>query len=269
MRTFVCAASAATVVVLVAAATTSTAAAATPTGSVLGPGRGLTAGHVLRSGDGRSVLSITGQGRAELTRNGRLIWATRTAGAGAALRVAASGNVALARSGRTVWQTNTRGAGRTRLVVGKSGLTLTSGAGTIWSTRLGNSCRHARQRHKVVVDLSRQRAWLCAKGQQVLTTSVTTGATRHGDGTPTGTWKVYAKVRNTTLRPAGGGAYHVHYWMPYHGAYGMHDSPWQHFAYGSRLYRTRGSHGCVHFPAAAMRRLFHWAPRGTTVSIHR
>ena len=55
---------------------------------------------------------------------------------------------------------------------------------------------------------------MCEGHSQVLVTPVTTGASNLGDGTPTGTWRVYAKVSPTTLYPAGGGAYPVKYWMP-------------------------------------------------------
>jgi hypothetical protein len=57
---------------------------------------------------------------------------------------------------------------------------------------------------------------------------------------------------NTVLRPAAGGAYPVRYWVPYDGAYGIHDSSWQRFPYSCPLYRTQGSHGCVHLPGATM-----------------
>ena len=123
--------------------------------------------------------------------------------------------------------------------------------------------------HEVVVDLSRQHAWLCRHGRQVLSTPVTTGAVKLGDATPTGRWRVYDKQRNTTLHPAAGGAYPVHYWMPYSGPYGLHDAPWQKFPFGSKKYRRHGSHGCVHMPEAAMKFLYHWAPVGTTVLIRR
>jgi lipoprotein-anchoring transpeptidase ErfK/SrfK len=96
---------------------------------------------------------------------------------------------------------------------------------------------------------------------------VTSGATAVGDGTPTGSWTIYAKVRDTHLYPAGGGVYYVHYWMPYSGPYGLHDAPWQTFAYGSALYRTQGSHGCIHLPEATMKWFYAWAPVGTRVTV--
>jgi lipoprotein-anchoring transpeptidase ErfK/SrfK len=110
---------------------------------------------------------------------------------------------------------------------------------------------------------------MCQRAAQVLTTRVTSGATALGDATPTGTWRIYAKERNVTLHPAAGGAYPVRYWMPYSGAYGFHDAPWQKFAYGSSLYRTQGSHGCVHLPGATMAWFYKWAPVGTKVTITR
>ena len=55
--------------------------------------------------------------------------------------------------------------------------------------------------------------------------------------------------------------------MPYSGPYGLHDAPWQHFAFGSGLYRTRGSHGCVHVPAATVGYLYGWTRVGTTVHV--
>ena len=48
----------------------------------------------------------------------------------------------------------------------------------------------------------------------------------------------------------------------------MHDSPWQNFAYGSALYKTRGSHGCTHVPGAMMAWFYSWARVGTRVMIH-
>jgi lipoprotein-anchoring transpeptidase ErfK/SrfK len=47
----------------------------------------------------------------------------------------------------------------------------------------------------------------------------------------------------------------------------MHDSSWQHFPYGSPRYRTRGSHGCVHFPIAAITWMYRWIGIGTVVQV--
>jgi len=120
----------------------------------------------------------------------------------------------------------------------------------------------------VRIGIGAQRAWFCSRGRLVRVSAVTTGASAHGDGTPTGTFRVVWKVRNTVLYPSTGGAYPVKYWMAFIGnMYGIHDSPWQSFPYGSQLYKTRGSHGCVHVPGYVMAWLFSWAPVGTPIRI--
>ena len=55
--------------------------------------------------------------------------------------------------------------------------------------------------------------------------------------------------------------------MPFDGGIGFHDSSWQTFPYGSPLYTTQGSHGCVHVPVAVIATLFDWAPISTPVTI--
>jgi hypothetical protein len=248
--------------------TATAVAAVVPT--VVKSGVALHSGARLTSANGQYVLTVVASGQLAVTGHGKTLWHTSTKGSAPMLENRADGNLVLASHGHTLWQTNTRSSGRASLTLSNGGtLTLSVPSGTVWSSTLGNGCTTSHGKHWVVVDISQQRARLCSYHQQVLVTSVTTGASSLGDGTPTGTWRVYAKVRNTVLYPAAGGAYPVHYWMPYHGAYGMHDSPWQKFAYGSALYRTRGSHGCVHFPGKAMTRLYAWAPVGTVVTIHR
>jgi lipoprotein-anchoring transpeptidase ErfK/SrfK len=137
----------------------------------------------------------------------------------------------------------------------------------VWTDRIRNRCSGRNPDKRVLIDISTQFARLCRGDVQVLTTPITSGASAYGNGTPTGTWRVQAKQRERYLYPAAGGAYYVHYWIPYDGDYGMHDSSWQHFPYGSRQYRTRGSHGCVHFPLTAIRWMYGWLRVGTLVRI--
>jgi hypothetical protein len=148
-------------------------------------------------------------------------------------------------------------------------LALTAGGLTVWSTRLTYACPRTRAK-VIVVDLSRQWARTCQRRQQIRATFVTTGASALGYATPTGTWRLNGfRQRNTTLYPAAGGAYRVRFWLPYDGnVYGLHDSSWQRFPYGSPQYRTKGSHGCVHVPLPMMRWLYAWAPVGTRVTVH-
>jgi lipoprotein-anchoring transpeptidase ErfK/SrfK len=130
-----------------------------------------------------------------------------------------------------------------------------------------NMCRANGVAQLVIVSISRQHAWMCSGSRQVYATAATTGASAVGNGTPTGTWHVLAKQTDRWLTTRDGASYHVDYWVPYDGSYGFHDSSWQKFAYGSALYRTDGSHGCVHLPMSAMVWFYNWAQVGATVTI--
>lgn len=245
-------------------------AGATTLPSQLAPGHSATSGAVLRSPNGHFLLQVEPTGRLTITGPRATVWATHTHGQRPVLVVRRNGDVQLLSHRTALWQTATTGAGASTLRLGDNGvLTLSNRSGTVWTSVVGNRCAHSRGAHHVLIDISTQSALLCAHQQQILITPVTTGASDRGDGTPTGTWHLYAKQRNTVLHPASGGAYPVKYWMPYNGAYGMHDARWQKFPFGSGKYRTQGSHGCTHFPTAAMARLFAWAPIGTTVTVRR
>lgn len=119
---------------------------------------------------------------------------------------------------------------------------------------------------RILVSISKQRAWMCSRNHEVRTSAVTTGEVVNGDATPTGTWEIYAKQTNRYLNGPG---YHdyVRYWMPFHGDFGFHDASWQKMSFGSADYRTRGSHGCVHLPTNVMAWLYSWASVGATVTV--
>jgi lipoprotein-anchoring transpeptidase ErfK/SrfK len=127
--------------------------------------------------------------------------------------------------------------------------------------------------HHIYVSVSAQTLWACAGSALFTSTSVTTGAsglTNVHDATPIGTWRVYNKVRNTVLRghdANGSWRDPVAYWMPFYGAYGFHDASWQTFPFGSSLYTTQGSHGCVHVPVDVLGAIYNWAPIGTLVTV--
>jgi hypothetical protein len=230
----------------------------------------LSVGATLHSSNGRyeAILRAGGRLTVRALPSGRQLWATPSAGRQATLRFTRQGQLVLrTRRGVAVWRSRTRGSHARWLAVRDDGaLTLTAAGQTVWTSRVGSDCPSTSGK-AIVVDVSDQRARMCRGGQQIRTTPVTTGASSLGDGTPTGSWRIYARVRDTTLYPASGGAYPVKYWMPYSGPYGLHDSPWQHFRYGSPRYRTQGSHGCVHVPGPMMAWLFRWAPVGTRVTV--
>ena len=190
-----------------------------------------------------------------MRRGTTVVWRSRGTGpASSGVAVRPAGNLTLRAGARLLWSAATAGSHATRFVADEQG-----DARAAVDRRhgvdepAGNRCRAGTAPVAGSTSTSaRSSPRLCNGAKQVLTTPITSGASAFGDGTPTGTWRLQAKIRNTTLYPAAGGAYSVHYWMPYDGAYGMHDSSWQKFPYGSAKYRTQGSHGCVHFPRAAI-----------------
>jgi lipoprotein-anchoring transpeptidase ErfK/SrfK len=125
----------------------------------------------------------------------------------------------------------------------------------------------------IYVSIAQQHLWACTGDVLLTDSAVTTGAsalTNVHDATPTGTFRITNKIRNTVL--AGhdvNGSWHdaVTYWMPFSGGDGFHDAPWQTFPLGSPLYKTQGSHGCVHLPVAEVAALFNWGSIGTLVTI--
>jgi hypothetical protein len=244
-----------------------TAQASTVQHNGLRPGATLAAGQSLWSANGRYQALLRTDGKLVIRADGHPVWTTHAVGANARLRLRPSGDLVVAAGGRLLWSSGTAGAA-TRLVMENYGsLVVRNRLGIVWSNTRGSACHGNTAARRLVVSIHRQSAWFCDGDAQVLTSRVTTGATALGDATPTGSWQVQAKVRDTWLFPAAGGAYFVHYWVPYDGAYGVHDAPWQKFAYGSSLYRTKGSHGCVHLPGTVMRWFFGWVSIGSSVTI--
>jgi lipoprotein-anchoring transpeptidase ErfK/SrfK len=128
---------------------------------------------------------------------------------------------------------------------------------------------NARARY-VFVSLHRQHMWLCAGHRVAYSNAITSGMAGEYTETPTGTFAIQARDRDTTLTLNTGATYAVKYWIPFQAPlFGFHDSSWQDFPYGSAKYRTAGSHGCVHMPLAAIKFLYNWAAVGTTVRIKR
>jgi L,D-transpeptidase catalytic domain len=248
-----------------------TARAAHSPANVLRVGHALPGGDVLRSTNGRFSAKVQRSGRLVVRRGHHVLWHTRPTGRNARLVLRHGGDLVLSTPRRLLWSSDTGRSGARKLVLGDDGLlAVRTSGGTAWTNRSGNACGHVPGSGKrVVVDLGHQVAKLCDSAQQVLTTLVTTGMSAYGYGTPTGTWHLEGKYRDTWLYPASGGAYHVAFWMPYDAnIYGMHDANWQRIPFGSPKYRTRGSHGCVHFPRRAIAWMFRWAPVGMSVTIH-
>jgi hypothetical protein len=139
---------------------------------------------------------------------------------------------------------------------------------TVSTAPTSNPCAANSAVQLVKVSVRRQHLWMCAGHRLVRDTAVTTGIPGEDTHTPTGSYTVQARTRNTTLTLISGKTYAVKYWIPFQGPlFGFHDSSWQDIPYGSPQYRTQGSHGCVHMPLSAIAFLYRWVRVGATVRI--
>lgn len=127
-------------------------------------------------------------------------------------------------------------------------------------------CSTNTQAQFVIVSISAQHAWMCEANNQVASTAVTTGDVADNDATPLGSWHVQDRQTNRDLTGPGYSD-HVQYWVPFNGDFGFHDASWQTFPFGSDLYTTQGSHGCVHLPTPTMQWFYGWIQVGTLVTI--
>ena len=91
--------------------------------------------------------------------------------------------------------------------------------------------------------------------------TVSTGRAR--TPTPTGRYRIYKKLRSTTMSGPGYRFRDVPHVMYFHGNYTLHGTYWHH-NFGRPM-----SHGCVNLRLADAQWLYEWAPVGTLVVIHR
>lgn len=129
---------------------------------------------------------------------------------------------------------------------------------------------------KIVVSISRQHMWACQDSKSIYNTPVITGMTQYDDSTPLGSYAIYAKLTDQTLKgcdPSGCWSDPVSYWLPYQqasgGTVGFHDASWRQPADFGHIAPSsgKGSHGCVEMPTAAAKWLYGWARVGTSVTI--
>ncbi len=127
------------------------------------------------------------------------------------------------------------------------------------------------------VDLSQQHMWYVVNGEIALETDVVTGEPIPEKITPTGTYVLKEKEKDSVLvgetdPSTGKPSYRtpVDYWMriTWEGI-GFHDASWQP-AFGGSLYKKSGigSHGCVNMPPDKAAALFDMIEVGTPVIIH-
>lgn len=129
----------------------------------------------------------------------------------------------------------------------------------------------------IKISVSQKRMWACEQDKSVRSSYVITGLKDHPETeTPPGTYKIYAKTTNTTLKGSdsrGSWSFPVYYWMPFldnqYGTYGFHDATWRSVSDFGKVgpESEDASHGCVELPLANSKWLYEWAPVGTTVTV--
>lgn len=104
------------------------------------------------------------------------------------------------------------------------------------------------------VNLTAQHMYFYKDGIQVLETDFVSGNVNKGHTTPPGIFSINYKQRDAVLKGEGY-ASPVKFWMPFNGGIGFHDASWRS-SFGSSIYKTNGSHGCINMPYEAARTLF-------------
>lgn len=119
----------------------------------------------------------------------------------------------------------------------------------------------------VEIDIARQHMWFYKDGALVIDTPVVTGNVREGNGTPTGTDKIWSKETNRNLVGETWNS-HVNFWMPINWkGVGIHDASWRG-KYGGKIYLSHGSKGCVNTPYNAVKVIYSQATEGMPVIVY-
>ncbi|MCI0553725.1 MAG: L,D-transpeptidase family protein [Anaerolineae bacterium] len=110
------------------------------------------------------------------------------------------------------------------------------------------------------VDLSQQRVYAYEGDIIVNSFIVSTGTSR--TPTVTGKYKIWIKLKSTTMSGPGYHLTNVPYTMYFYKGYGLHGTYW-HNNFGTPM-----SHGCVNLSIPDAQWLYNWAFEGTTVNVH-
>ena len=110
------------------------------------------------------------------------------------------------------------------------------------------------------VNLSEQRVYAYEGDMIVNSFIVSTGTAR--TPTVTGKFKIWIKLKSTTMSGPGYHLTNVPYAMYFYKGYGLHGTYW-HNNFGTPM-----SHGCVNLTTADAGWLYNWAFEGTVVNVH-
>ena len=136
-----------------------------------------------------------------------------------------------------------------------------SGARVAPYQRKGRGWTHDFGGSYVEINLTEQRLWVYENYECKLYTPIVTGSLVEEWNTPNGIYKVYQRIYPT--RP--GRVFR--YWMPFLGAYGLHDANWRS-EFRSDEYLYEGSHGCVNIPPDNFLLVYEHVSVGTPVVIY-
>lgn len=136
-----------------------------------------------------------------------------------------------------------------------------SGARVAPYQRKGKGYTHDFGGSYVEINLTEQRLWVYEDYECKLYTPIVTGSLVEDWDTPNGIYKVYQRIYPT--RP--GRVFR--YWMPFVGAYGLHDANWRS-EFNDEEYLFEGSHGCVNIPPEKFLSVYHHVSIGTPVIIY-
>lgn len=100
----------------------------------------------------------------------------------------------------------------------------------------------------VEVDLDKQHLYLYVDGEKKAEGDICSGSVADGCATPAGLYTINTKDYDRYLVGVGYKDW-VHYFMPFNGGIGLHDSTWRKAdEYGGDVYLESGSHGCINMP---------------------
>ncbi|MBQ1457320.1 MAG: peptidoglycan binding domain-containing protein [Butyrivibrio sp.] len=118
----------------------------------------------------------------------------------------------------------------------------------------------------VEVDLDHQHVYVYENGSLVIDTDCVSSKATNDRVTPTGTFGITYKERDATLTGQNYSS-DVKYWMPFYGNVGLHDASWRS-SFGSDIYVTNGSHGCINLPPDAAAVIFEHVEKGEAVIVY-
>lgn len=118
----------------------------------------------------------------------------------------------------------------------------------------------------VEINLTAQHLFLYKDGELVIETDFVSGDVAKGHSTPTGAFGITYTTKDAVLRGEDY-ATPVTYWMPFAGDVGMHDATWRR-SFGSNIYKTNGSHGCINLPLSAAKTIYENVEKGYPVLVY-